>query len=122
MALAQLLAAGDQCGVVLQTGQLLLAVQQTSTEVAFAGTPIEPVSRPGGEVQATGEGFDLLPFAPGYVDVEAMAWRFERAGRQFSNSAQCAGDSGQPWERRWRVFHQPRLVMVVFRRFQRTLA
>lgn len=72
VALAQLLAAGDQGWIVFQAGQLLVALQQASTQVTFTGAPVQPVSRLRGEVQATGEGFNLLPFAARYIDVETV--------------------------------------------------
>ena len=73
MVIAQGLASGDQLGVVLQAGQLLAGLQQAAAEVAFAGAPIQPVTSVLAKAQAAAEGFDLLPFAAGYGDVEAVA-------------------------------------------------
>src|SRR3990167_4054397 len=69
--IAEALAAVDQCRVVLQATQRAAAMRQATTQVAFAGAPVEPVLGRLGELQAAGEGLDLLPFAPGYVDAQA---------------------------------------------------
>ena len=70
--------------------------------MAFAGAPVEPV--PGGlaKLQAAGEGFDLLPFAPRHIDAEARRRRLTLGCGQGADGAQCAGLLRQVWEGRWR--------------------
>lgn len=81
MALAECLTAGDQCRVVFQAGELLAGLQQASAQVSFAGAPVEPVSGRLGEFQAAGERFDLLPFAPRHIDIQAVPGFLQRMGR-----------------------------------------
>ena len=88
MTLAECLAAGDQRRVVFQAGQLLPGLQQTSTQMALARAPVQPMRRRISKLQATGEGFDLLPLAPRHIDIQSMARRFERMSRQFTHRAQ----------------------------------
>ena len=78
---AQGLAGGDQCGVIFQAGQVLPGLQQAAAEVALAGAPIQPVCRRCGKSQRRAEGFDLLPFAPGHIDIQAMAGGLKGHGR-----------------------------------------
>ena len=96
---AELGAAGDQCGVVFQAGEVLAIAQQAATEVAFAGAPVQPVAGGIGEGQGSGEGFDLLPFAAGHVDVEPVAGGGHVSGRQ---RAHCAERMCLPGQRRKR--------------------
>jgi len=60
---------------VFQAGEVLAGLQQAAAEVAFARAPVQPVLGRPGKVQGAAERFDLLPFAPGHVDVQAMARR-----------------------------------------------
>ncbi|MNP64475.1 hypothetical protein D3C76_1599750 [compost metagenome] len=74
--LTELLACFDQCRVVFQAGQTLpVGLQQSSPEVAFARTPVEPVLRLAGKTQVAGKRFDLLPLAPGHIDIQTMTCR-----------------------------------------------
>lgn len=88
MALAECLAAGDQCRVVFQAGQLLTSLQQASPQMALARTPVQPMRRCTGKLQAAGERFNLLPLAPRYIDIQPMARRFECTSRQFTYRTQ----------------------------------
>ncbi|MNE71132.1 hypothetical protein D3C80_1669770 [compost metagenome] len=70
-ALAEQVAAAYQLGVVFQAGQGTPVMRQHAAEMAFAGAPVEPVAGGLVELQAAGEGLDLLPFAPRHIDREA---------------------------------------------------
>ncbi|MNC50730.1 hypothetical protein D3C75_999920 [compost metagenome] len=99
MTLAECLAAGYQCRVVFQASQLLPRLQQAAPQVSLARAPVQPMLRCFAELQSTGESFDLLPFAPRYIDVQPMAGRFECVCRQFIHSTQgnghrCQGSKG----------------------------
>ncbi|MNG28128.1 hypothetical protein D3C84_1133450 [compost metagenome] len=52
---------------------LPVGLQQSSPEVAFARAPVEPVLRLAGKTQVAGKRFDLLPLAPGYIYIQAVA-------------------------------------------------
>ncbi|CAM3332331.1 hypothetical protein PSFL6913_29070 [Pseudomonas fluorescens] len=78
---AQGLARGDQGRVVFEAGQLLAGLQQAAAEVAFASAPVQPVGGCFGEIKRSTEGFDLLPLAARYVDVQPMARGCKRVCR-----------------------------------------
>ena len=67
--------------------------------MAFAGAPVQPVGRRLGKGQRGAEGFDLLPFAPGHVDIQAMASGFKGVCGQLIHSAEAQRVSGQLWKR-----------------------
>jgi hypothetical protein len=94
------LAGGDELGVVLQAGQLLAGLQQAAAKVAFAGAPVQPVLGLFVEGQAAGEGFDLLPLAAGYADVEAVGGGRQAGVGECIQGAEVVGLLGQLWERR----------------------
>ncbi|CAI8903800.1 hypothetical protein EMIT0P201_30232 [Pseudomonas chlororaphis] len=121
MVFAQLPAAGDQGRVVLQAGQLLPGLQQAAAEMAFARTPVQPVAGGLGEFQAGGEGFDLLPFTPGYIDVEALAGGRHFVRRQLGHGAQRGGSPRQIGEGRGGI-EQLGVVMAGFGVVQAALA
>ncbi|MNG03620.1 hypothetical protein D3C84_867090 [compost metagenome] len=91
MVLAEGLAAGDQCRVVFQAGELLAGSQQAPPQMALASAPVQPMSRGRGKGEPTGERFNLLPFTPWHIDIQAMSGRFKRMGRQFAYRAQIQG-------------------------------
>ncbi|MNT48786.1 hypothetical protein D3C72_1855870 [compost metagenome] len=68
---AELLPGFYQQWVEFQAGQALLWLQQAPAQMALVGAPVEPVARCIVEVQVVAEGFDLLPLAPGHVDIQA---------------------------------------------------
>ncbi|MNK97443.1 hypothetical protein D3C87_1177770 [compost metagenome] len=121
MPLAEHLATGNQRWVVFQAGQLLPGLQQTSAQVTFARTPIQPMPWRFGKLQATGEGFDLLPLAARNIDVQSMTRGFQCMNGQFIHSAQGKGHLRQGRKWLWRI-KQARLVMTVFRILQRAPA
>ncbi|MNZ66343.1 hypothetical protein D3C78_845640 [compost metagenome] len=66
----------DQRRVEFQAGQLLaVRLQQAPAQMALACAPVQPVSRVVDKAQMAGEGFDLLPFAPRHIDIQARACR-----------------------------------------------
>lgn len=93
------LAGGDQFGIVLQAGQLLAGLQQAAAEVAFAGAPVQPVAGLVVEGQVAGEGFDLLPFAAGDGDVQAVGREGQVGLRQAAEGGELLGLLGQLRER-----------------------
>ncbi len=101
-AVAQALAVADQRKVALQAQQRLPAMGQQAPEVALAGAPVQPLHGGRGEVQAAGEGLDLLPFAPGHVDLELRRQPGQRVGRQVLDFAQLRGAARQLREGRRR--------------------
>jgi len=107
---AELGAAGDQCGVVFQAGEMLAIAQQAAAEVAFAGAPVQPVAGGIGEGQGSGEGFDLLPFAAGHVDVEPVASDGHVSGRQRACCAERMCLPGQRRKRRGGVQVEQRVM------------
>ncbi|MNN26028.1 hypothetical protein D3C81_1395230 [compost metagenome] len=121
MTLAECLAAGYQCRVVFQARQLLPRLQQAAAQMSLARAPVQPMLRCFGKLQSTGEGFDLLPFAPRYIDVQPMARRFECASRQLIHGTQGSGHCCQG-SKGLRCIQKGRLVVSVFRVFQRPLA
>ncbi len=88
-----------QRGVVLQAGQALAGVQQTPAQVAFARAPVQPVARGCAEGEVTSEGFDLLPFAAGYIDVKPVDGGGKRTGGQGTQRAERLGGISQLWIR-----------------------
>ncbi len=98
MVRTQGLAGGDQVGVVLQAGQLLAGLQQAAAEVAFAGAPVQPVAGLRAEAQVAGEGFDLLPFATGDGNVEAVGGSGQVGGWEVAKGSELLGLPGQLWE------------------------
>ncbi|MNY14859.1 hypothetical protein D3C86_1480480 [compost metagenome] len=103
MTLTEGLAAGDQCRVIFQASQLLTGSQQASPQMAFARTPIQPMVRHRSKRQPTGERFNLLPFAPWHIDIQAMPGRFKRLGREFAYCAQIKGQSCEGCKRLRRI-------------------
>ncbi len=85
--LAQGLARSDQGRVVFQAGQLLACVQQAAAKVAFAGAPVQPMPGCLRKLQRRAEGFDLLPFAAGHIDIQAVRGGLQ--GLRSVTSPQC---------------------------------
>jgi len=85
------LTGSDQVGVVLQAGQVLPRLQQATAEVAFARTPVQPVAGLLAEGQVAGEGFDLLPFAAGHSDVQAVGGRWQVGLRKAAERGELSG-------------------------------
>lgn len=63
--------------------------------MTFARAPVQPVSGFFGKLQATGEGFDLLPFTPGHVDIQSSGCRLSRMNGKVAYSAEGNGPRGQ---------------------------
>jgi hypothetical protein len=121
MALAQLLPGLDQGRVVFQARQLLLGAQQPSPQMAFARAPVQPVGGLLRKAQALGEGFDLLPFAPRYVHLQARVGGCKGVSGQALDPAQGEGGRRQFRERR-RGGQVLGMVVAGFGVLQRTLA
>jgi len=92
---AQGLAGGDQFGVVFQAGQVLTGLQKAAAEVAFAGAPVQPMMGLFAKGQMAGEGFDLLPFAAGDGDVEAVGGGGQVGCREAADGRKLSGLLGQ---------------------------
>ena len=66
----------DQRRVVFQARQLLFGGYQAAPQMAFARAPVQPMRGGLLKRQALCEGFDLLPFAPRYIHLQARrGWR-----------------------------------------------
>jgi hypothetical protein len=89
------LTGSDQVGVVLQAGQVLPRLQQATAEVAFARTPVQPVPGLLAEGQVAGEGFDLLPFAAGDGDVQAVGGGWQVSLREAAEGGELLDLFGQ---------------------------
>ena len=115
------MACGDQRGVIFQAGELLPGLQQAPTEVALASAPIQPVCGCLRKLQRGAEGFDLLPLAARYINIQAMAGGRNGLGRLLMDSAELASLRGKLWERRGRR-QVMRGVVAGFGVIQRALA
>ncbi|SPO58789.1 conserved protein of unknown function [Pseudomonas inefficax] len=63
--------------------------------MAFAGAPVQPVMGLFAKGQVAGEGFDLLPFATGDGDVEAVRGRGQGGFREAADGRKLSGLLGQ---------------------------
>ncbi|MNH39517.1 hypothetical protein D3C79_1007030 [compost metagenome] len=59
--------------------------------MAFARTPVQPVPGWRVEGQPAGEGFDLLPFAAGHANVEAVGGGWQASVRECVEGAELLG-------------------------------
>ena len=87
----------------------------------FARAPVQPVNGCLPEVQALGEGFYLLPFAPRYIHLQALGGRWQDLRGQAFDAAEGKGSGCQLRERRGSRQIQERVV-TVFGVLQRTTA
>ena len=109
-AVAQTLPVGDQRGIAFQAQQRRAGMRQAPAEMALAGAPVQPVPGRLGEVQAAGEGLDLLPLASGDVDLEVRRQLRLRLCRQFADATPLELISGIITEKG--VFRPPLMPLL----------
>ena len=112
--IAEGLAGVHQRGVVLEAGQELAGLQQTTAQMTLASAPVQPVLGCACISQATTEGFDLCPLAAGHAGGLARA-----CGSEFDlGQGPCIGKAQRLFGQCWKRHRQRRRVERLFGVFQ----